>query len=226
MSNGVTINIRTWTNKPDKSMEKIILNCPWDYYAAQKAVEYSRKVLNKRWEDAEPIILRSPYYSYFYARHVIKNKWEIAEEVISNESNAAYLYAKYVLNGRFIMAEENKKTFANSARDIYLYSKYILKTRWKEKEKNMLGKMGHYYNVTETLVDYSKHVIKGRWEKAEPFIAKAWIRTINKYVSILKPTEIEDFERLLLLESLVEPGKYQTNSALEYFKQKGKNVYE
>lgn len=225
MSNGVVINIRTWANKPDKNMEKIILNCPWDYYAAQKAVEYSRKVLNKRWEDAEPIILKSPYYSYFYARHVIKNKWEDAEEVISNESNAAYLYAKYVLNGRFIMAEEKKKTFANSPRDIYLYSKYILKTRWKEKENNMVGKhKAHYYNVTDTLVDYSKHVIKGRWQKAEPFIAKSWIRTINRYVGILKPAELEDFERLLLLESLVEPGKWQTNSALEYFKQKGKTV--
>lgn len=225
MNNGVTISIRAWASKPDKSMEQIILNCPWNGYAAQKAVEYSRKVLNKRWKDGESIILKSPYYCYLYARHVIKNKWEDAEEVISNESNAAYLYAKYVLNGRFIMAEEKKKTFVNSARDIYLYSKYILKNRWKEKEKNMLAKdKAHYYNSTDTLVDYSKYVIKGRWEKAEPFIAKSWIRTINKYVALLKPAELEDFERLLLLESLVEPGKYQTNSALEYFKQKGKTV--
>lgn len=224
MSNGVSISIRTWTNKQDNNIEKIILNCPWDYYAAQKAVEYSRKALKKRWEEGEPTILKSPYYSYLYARHVIKNKWDEAEEVISNESNAAYLYAKYVLNGRFLMAEEKKKTFVN-ARDIYLYSKYVLKTRWKEKENKMFGKQAYYYNTADTLVDYSKHVIKGRWEKAEPIIAKAWIRTINKYVSILKPAEVEDFERLLLLETLVEPAnKWQTNHATEYFKQKGKTV--
>jgi hypothetical protein len=225
MSNGVSINIRTWTNKPDKNMEKIILNCPWDYYAAQKVVEYSRKVLNKRWEEGERIVLKSPYYSYLYARHVIKNKWNEAEENISKDSNAAYLYAKYILKGRFIQAEENKKTFTD-AKNIYLYSKYVLKSRWKEKEKYMVNpKKGYFYNTADTLVDYSRHVIKGRWEKAEPFIAKAWISTINRYASFLNPTDLEDFERRLLLETLVESeNKWQSNQAKEYFKQKGKIV--
>jgi hypothetical protein len=127
------------------------------------------------------------------------------------------------LKSRFIQAEEKKGIFVE-ARDIYLYSKYVLKTRWKEKEKNMVnGKNAVYYNVADSLVDYSKHVIKGRWEKAEPIIAKAWIRTINNYASILNPPELEDFERRLLLEAVVEPEtKWQTNHAKEYFKMKGK----
>jgi hypothetical protein len=218
MSNGVTINIRLWSSKPDKAMEEVILNAPWAYYGSQKAYQYARNILKKRWERGEEVILKTPYYAYLYARHVIGGRWIEAEPLIAKESNSAYQYAKYVLKGRFYEAE-NKKVF-KSSRDIYLYAKYVLKDRWKEMENTMLKSHSvNYYYSTGDLISYSKYVIKGRWKKAEPFIVKSY--QIADYAKLLKGSDLEEFENMVLLESLVEPeNSWMTNAAKKYIENK------
>lgn len=222
MSNTVCLNIRTWASKPDKNTETIILSCPWKGYAAQKAVEYSRKILKARWTRAENIIKKDPYQSYLYARHVIQGRWVEAEKNIASQGQSAYLYAKYVLGGRFETAE-NKRTFKNS-RDIYLYSKYVLKGRWEKMEDRLLNhdESYRYYSSLDDVINYARFVIKGRWQKAEIRISKGWTNQIYNYCKILKPDQLEDFERVLMMQALVEPkNNWESNYAKEYFVRKG-----
>jgi len=94
MSNGVIISIRMWSSKPDKSMEEVILNAPWKYYGSQKAYQYARNILKKRWKRGEEVILKTPYYSYLYARHVINmpsmfSKDDFTKQKIKKFSRAA-----------------------------------------------------------------------------------------------------------------------------------------
>lgn len=211
MKNYMTINIRHWVNKKDKSMEAIILNCTWDYYTAQKAYEYARFVLKKRWKNGENKILTSPYYSYLYARYVIQGRWRKAEPIIAKFPKSAYSYAKYVLKGRFIQSENNKDWDVES---IYLYSRYILKNRWKEKENKFLDLDRWSSWSSYQLVKYIKYVIKNRWEKAEPIILKgSWIAD---YVKILKGDQKEDFNNKILARALVEKEPY--DPATKYLK--------
>lgn len=213
-NNYVSLNIRMWANKTDPAMESVILNIGWDWFASKKAYEYARKIKKKRWKKAEEVIKRNPYYSYLYARHVIKGRWPEAEESIA-QSNSAYLYAKYVLKSRFEIAEN--KTAFRSGKDIYLYSKYILKSRWKKMEGKLLAASGNY--DIGSIVGYCKFVINGRWKKAEPVIVKSpWI---EDYAKLLKNNELEEFENMVLLESLVESKHHwETNYAKRYVQNK------
>lgn len=210
----VTLNIRMFANKTDPAMEAVILNLQWDWLASRKAYEYARKIKKKRWKKGEEVIKRHPYYAYLYARHVVKGRWPEAEENISRGSNASYLYARYVLKERFELAENRKENFTNP-KDIYLYSKYMLKSRWKKKESKILGAG---FDVS-SIVNYAKFVIKGRWKKAESIIAKSY--HIGDYVSVLNGSDLEEFENMLLLESLIEPqNKWQRNCAKYYIENK------
>lgn len=227
MKNHVSLNIRAWTSKPDKSMENIILHCHWEGYAAQKAYEYARVVLKAPWPKGERVILKSPYYSYLYARHVIQGRWIKGEKAISTQCGPSYWYAKYVLKSRFEQGENNRssngffKCKYHRDRYIYYYSKYIIKGRWNKMEDKMINEKNddHFQNI-EHIVNYAVNVMKHRWKRAEPQIAKS--KYIEKYVKVLSPEELEDFQRRILLESLVEPKhRWDTNYAQEYIKKIG-----
>ena len=226
MKNHVSLNIRAWASKPDKSLENIILHCNWQGYAAQKAYEYARVVLKAPWPRGERVILKSPYYSYLYARHVIQGRWIKGEKVISTQCSAAYWYARYVVKGRFEQGENSRsgsgffKCPYYRDQYIYYYSKYILKGRWKKMEGKMINKKDKDSSNVEQIVNYAVNVMKHRWKRAEPKIVKS--RYIEKYVKVLTPEELEDFHRRILLESLVEPEhRWATNYAKEYIKKIG-----
>lgn len=213
MKNHVSLNIRMWTSKPDKAMEAIILNCHWEYYAAQKAFQYTQVCLKKRWKQGEEVIKKSAYWSYQYARHIIKGRWHEAEEIIAKDCHSSYLYAKYVLKDRFELGE--KSFNKNSTREFYLYSKYVLKKRWHEMENKIANKAEDY--GVESLVNYARFIMKGRWEKIEPKIAKS--RYINLYWSVLKDNEKEEFKNRLLAEALVDPpNSWMSNYARDFLK--------
>lgn len=218
---GMSFHICTWTSDPCKSMETYILHCPWKIYASKKAYEYARKVLKAPWPKGERKILKSPYYSYLYARHVLKAPWPKGEKVIAKNAESSYLYAKYVLKRRFILGEINKSdgSFCRSEKYrsyknkyYYLYAKYVIKGRWKKME-NKMAKDGH---DPRKLAIYAVEILKGRWKRAEPHIAKNSKETIEKYVTILKPEEYEDFRNLLLMEALVDKPYWQGNGAKDY----------
>lgn len=228
MPDSISLNIRMWTSKPDKVMEKVILNLGWEWTAASKACEYSRKVLKKRWPQAENIIKKVPYQSYLYARHVVRGRWEEAEASIAKCSNSSYLYAKYVLNDRFILGE-NKKIWKHP-RDIYLYSKYVLKSRWLEKEKiieryvNKNSNRSGYGYELEDAMKYLLKVKKEPWPALEDAIVQGGSFSgrsfMFDYYKILKnPEEKEIFYNKVLAQSLVDPAySWQKNYAAEFIK--------
>lgn len=216
MKNYVSINIRCSAVKKDKSIEGIILNCHWPWYAARKAYEYSRNVLKKRWPKGESVILKCPHASYLYARYVIGKRWKKAEEIISTNPRSAYLYAKYVLKRRFIVAE-NKNNWDCSS--VYLYSKYLLKKRWTKHE----NKMFHHNWMTHDHWLYIRDMIKGRWKKAENLIVNS--RYIGEYINLLSEKEKEEFMFRVTVEALNEKDKYHLNYARQYIEsQKQKSV--
>ncbi len=198
MSNYVSLNIRMFASKPDKTMERVILNLNWDTYAAAKATEYARKVLKSRWIAGERKIKKSPYYCYAYARHVIGGRWKEAENNIAKDDSASYLYAKYVIKDRFKEAEKSFK----SPREIYLYSKYVLKSRWEEKEQAIEKYLDkHPMWCMDAVINYCVHMRKQRWENIEEFVVKS--RHIEKYHNSLKTEkDKEEFYNKILAESL------------------------
>jgi hypothetical protein len=48
----------------------------------------------------EPIIIKSPVFSYRYARYIIKYRWLEAEDIISTNSYYSLLYSVDVIRGR------------------------------------------------------------------------------------------------------------------------------
>lgn len=51
------------------------------------------------------IIKRVPKYAYYYARFIIEDRWLDAEPFIIKDRGAAHDYARYVLKGRWPEAE-------------------------------------------------------------------------------------------------------------------------
>jgi lambda repressor-like predicted transcriptional regulator len=222
----VHIHINTRVSKPDKNFERLILNCGWEGYSAQKAYQYARAVLKAPWPQGERVILKCPQSSYLYARHVIKGRWPKAEKIIARSSHTAYLYAKYVIKGRFPEAEKNRSQGSFSRgyyreNTIYLYSKYIIKGRWREMEDKMTNKKEGEFSDTESLVKYAVNVLKGRWKRIEPEVCKS--RYIAQYAKVLTPTELEEFHNRVMLEAMIEPKhSWQINYAQDYLKKIGR----
>ena len=55
---------------------------------------------NKRNEQLEKIIIKSPAYAFYYSLHVIKGRWIEGENIISTSSEYAYYYAQNVIEGK------------------------------------------------------------------------------------------------------------------------------
>ena len=217
----ISCTLRYGTSKEDKVFEKLILNLPWESYTAQKAYQYAKNILKRRWKEGEKAIGSSPYYAYQYAKFVIKGRWPEAENAILQHPNSAYLYAKYVLKNRWPEAEEKAK-WHTSIGDFYHYCKYVRKERWVEIEKKIeketkkKGWTNVYY-----VVKYVQFVSKTRWEKMEEHIAKS--NHIHEYMTALKdPKGKEDFYNRVLMNALEEnPNKYHYNYAKDYIKRHG-----
>lgn len=193
---------------------------PWDYYASQKAYEYSNKILNKRWPEAEPIIIKNGYYAYLYARHVIKDRWHEVEDIIAKSSG--YYYSKFVIKGRFDLFEKHMETKKDNycVRDFYLYSKYVLKDRWIKAEKKIEKTKSNYIDI-QSVIDYIRFVRKCRWEKMEDYIIDS--RFIPNYIKFLNDDEKEEFKNKLIIRAMTNPEHYwQINHAADYLKREAK----
>ena len=73
-----------------------------------EVLNFCRYTLNgSRWPGAEPFILKhkDPFWSLMYARDVIQGRWPEAEPRIMKDSFLAYRYAKEVIKGPWQEAE-------------------------------------------------------------------------------------------------------------------------
>ena len=57
---------------------------------------YAFNILEKRWPEVEPVIIKSPRNAYCYALHVIKGRWPEAEPFIEKNKNAWSYYKQHL----------------------------------------------------------------------------------------------------------------------------------
>lgn len=80
---------------------------------APSANEVARAIIKDRWIDAEPYIMKRPYYAFRYARDILKARWSEAEPYIMKHPHQAYLYAYYIIKSRWVECEPYMKTDEN-----------------------------------------------------------------------------------------------------------------
>jgi hypothetical protein len=109
--------------------------------------EYASTVLNSRWPEAEPSIIKDPVAAYLYTRDVLntdsfqfsnkndRNRWPEAEPIIMKHPKAAAEYAKYILRARWEQAEP----YILKTKDIGALQTYAeLYPNWPESIHRML----------------------------------------------------------------------------------------
>jgi hypothetical protein len=82
----------------------------WDEFwqhpqASEWAYWYASEVIEDRWPEAEPHLMKEPTWAYFYAFHVIKGRWMEAEPHIIKELKITFWYASNVIKERWLEAE-------------------------------------------------------------------------------------------------------------------------
>lgn len=94
------------TEKPNKLYEQEILNNP-DYKFNPKYIyEYSSKILNDRWKQAEPIILKHPDYA---AKYCTKFELPVPEEIHNQIIAEVALSNKSTTFRKRFLQDENKR---------------------------------------------------------------------------------------------------------------------
>ena len=91
--------------KRNLQLEKLILAKRNLRYAYQ----YSANIINRRWPEAEPYIMKDPKWAYYYAYNLIIGKWIEAEPYIMKSPEYAYYYAFNVSKRRWPEAEPYMK---------------------------------------------------------------------------------------------------------------------
>jgi len=62
-------------------------------YDGEIAVDYALRYLSKeRFKEAEPHIMKNPYWASVYAHHIIKGRWPEAENAIKQDPNIWKFY--------------------------------------------------------------------------------------------------------------------------------------
>lgn len=189
MSDTIGLSFKIYIGKRDPFFEAIVINANrYEYYFANKAVEYCRKVLNSPWPKAERVIIKDPVAAYKYARYILKRRWKKAEKIIANNGWASYLYSRFVIKGQFRIAEKHIAGWHNES---YWYAKNVLKGRFETGEKSIVCS----YRAAE----YAANVLKKRWEVAEQMIIQsASLDSFNKYIEMLRGQERIDFHNKVL----------------------------
>lgn len=123
------------TKKRDPNVEKALLNREKNNFETSlltsDLVNYAQNVIQDRWPEAEPYILRSPYNSTWYAINVIKGAWPEAEPVIKDNARLSSLYARHASKDRF---EQGEPAILKNPDEIVDYAIHVLGHRWPEAE--------------------------------------------------------------------------------------------
>ena len=70
-----------------------------------QAYYYALDIIKGRWIEAEPALMKEPYYAYIYAKYIIKGRWPEAEPYIKTDQYFAYQYARTILKKRWLEVE-------------------------------------------------------------------------------------------------------------------------
>lgn len=201
--NSILIDVRMWVGKENKEAEVLLLHgIPWKGYAANKAYEYARKVLKKRWAPGEKLILEGKFShtAYLYSKFVIGGRWLEAEDIIADCAHSSWLYSKYILKDRFPKFEKNLENGSNSNyyyRDTFNYAVKFLKSRLPKKAEKSVS-------TTGVAAEYAAKFMKRRWHAAEKTILNNE-KTIEIYVRSLPPKDLKKFRVKLLAKAMTEP---------------------
>lgn len=121
---------------------------------------YNYAIVNGRWPEGEPYIMKDPYGALQYARFVIKDRWPEAEPYIMEDPYDAYEYAQFVIRGRWREAEPIIMTDPQAA---YLYARHVIKGRWPEYEEYMIRQHPVSDNINP-MDDYQDSLDDDWWE--------------------------------------------------------------
>ena len=77
-----------------KDKEKLKPLLPLIKKSAQSAGLYAKYILQKRWPEAEPTIMKNPLYAYHYAVWVLQSPWPEAEPYIMKDPELWELYTE------------------------------------------------------------------------------------------------------------------------------------
>jgi len=170
---------------------------------ANAAYNYAKSILQARWPEAEPIILRegSSKVLFFYAKHVIRDRWAEAEDKIIKCS-------KYIME----------------------YTKDLVKNRWKEAEDKIIGDFWNLENKNPfieqkdyfwdfEIMKYAKEMVGDRWCEAEKIFSKNPIALKQYAEEVLEDKLPEDMHNLMIAYSLQyqEPRDRKNIAIKEYF---------
>ena len=64
-------------------------------------IAYEFASTNGKFIEGEPIIAKSPYYSYEYARNILKGPFPLGEKAIAKIAEYAYSYSEFILKNHF-----------------------------------------------------------------------------------------------------------------------------
>lgn len=127
------------TKKRDPNVEKALLEREKNYQKnylessllTADLLTYAKNVIQGRWPEAEPYLLRSRYIPTYYAIDVIKGRWPEAEPVIKDNARLSSLYARHALKDRFELGEP---AILKNPDEIVDYAIHVLGHRWPEAE--------------------------------------------------------------------------------------------
>ena len=127
------------TKKRDPNVEKALLDREKSYQSnyldssllTADLVNYAQNVIQGRWPEAEPYILRSPYSTTWYAINVIKGAWPEAENIIKQYARLSNQYARHAKKGRF---KEGEPIILGNTDEAVDYAIHVLHKRWPEAE--------------------------------------------------------------------------------------------
>jgi hypothetical protein len=125
------------------------------------AYYYAKTILDERWPEAEPYIIKDPYWAYVYTYAVINKdhkrenmiRWKEAEPVIMKDAESAGMYAGTILQSRWPEAEP---VIMKDPHEASMYAEYVIKGRWEEAEpviKTDEYYWNEYQNFLKTLDD-------------------------------------------------------------------------
>jgi hypothetical protein len=212
---GITVHWKEWIHTPSVRNEQFILNLPHDRYRAEKSCDYARKVLHDRFIPGERYIKKFPDVAVLYARHVLKGPWPEAETSIRRSFESFYSYSRYVRKdfegADKVLRAEFKKGGAirNCA---FLYCRYVRKKQWpllEELVNQAVSKDAHIWVPVNSMVVYTTEFRKKRWEQIEGKIINCNdCKNIEKYASILTPSEKEEFHNRILMMAMDRQARY------------------
>lgn len=124
---------------------------------------YAQNVLEERWPEVEPYMMKYPQLAYEYTYYVINRggsvnplvRWTEAEPYIMKSPEYAYMYACYIIKNRWIEAEP---IIMREPEYAYMYAKYVIRGRWVEAEP--------YIIRSNFAISYAKDIMQGNWPEA------------------------------------------------------------